>query len=235
MRWQLACLGMAGTTIRDGGLVEQAVTVAVAGQGVVPGTAEHERVLAVVRKTMGRSNIEVFRLLLDGDERRARAANAEFEQAYGLLVDDGAIEPVRGVVEAITALRESGVKVALTTGFARSTQNAVLDALGWHGLIDLALSPADAGRGRPYPDLVLVAALRLGVEDVARIAVAGDTPLDVIAGRRAGAGLVAGVLTGAADATELRAAGATTVIDSVAELPALMGVGRAAAAYPRAV
>ncbi|GIJ45658.1 putative haloacid dehalogenase-like hydrolase [Virgisporangium aliadipatigenens] len=235
MRWQLACLGMAGTTIRDGGLVEQAVTVAVAGQGVVPGTAEHERMLAVVRKTMGRSNIEVFRLLLDGDERRARAANAEFEQAYGLLVDDGAIEPVPGVVEAISTLRESGVKVALTTGFARSTQNAVLDALGWHGLIDLALSPADAGRGRPYPDLVLVAALRLGVEDVARIAVAGDTPLDVIAGRRAGAGLVAGVLTGAADATELRAAGATTVIDSVAGLPALMGVGRPAAVYPQAV
>src|SRR3954462_13393844 len=54
MRWQLACLGMAGTTIRDGGLVEQAVTVAVAGQGVVPGTAEHDRMLAVVRKTMGR-------------------------------------------------------------------------------------------------------------------------------------------------------------------------------------
>jgi len=235
MRWQLACLGMAGTTIRDGGLVEQAVTVAVAGQGVVPGTAEHERMLAVVRKTMGRSNIEVFRLLLDGDERRARAANAEFEQAYGLLLDDGAIEPVPGVVEAITVLRASGVKVALMTGFARSTQNAVLDALGWHGLIDLALSPADAGRGRPYPDLVLCAALRLGVEDVARIAVAGDTPLDVIAGRRAGAGLVAGVLTGAADRTELRTAGATAVIDSVAELPALLGVGRPTAVYPQAV
>jgi phosphoglycolate phosphatase len=235
MRWQLACLGMAGTTIRDEGLVEQAVTVAVAGQGVVPGTAEHERMLAVVRKTMGRSNIEVFRLLLDGDERRARAANAEFEQAYGLLVDDGAIEPVPGVVEAITALRASGVRVALMTGFARSTQNAVLDALGWHGLIDLALSPAEAGRGRPYPDLVLCAALRLGVEDVARIAVVGDTPLDVIAGRRAGAGLVAGVLTGAADRTELRAAGATAVLGSVAELPALLGIGRPTVVYPRAV
>jgi phosphoglycolate phosphatase len=223
MRWQLACLGMAGTTIRDDGLVAQAVTVAVAGQGVVPGTAEHERMLAVVRKTQGRSSIEVFRLLLDGNEARAQAANRTFEEAYGLLVDDGAVTPIPGAVDAIRTLRDAGVKVALTTGFARTTQNAVLDALGWHDLIDLALSPAQAGRGRPYPDLILVAALRLGVDDVRRIAVVGDTPLDVIAGRRAGAGLVAGVLTGAADRTALVDAGATQVLGSVAELPAVLG------------
>ena len=57
---------MAGTTIRDDGLVEQAFTVALAGQGVAPGTFEHERTLAWVRKTMGKSRIEVFRMLLDG-------------------------------------------------------------------------------------------------------------------------------------------------------------------------
>ena len=40
--WQLACLDMAGTTIRDDGLVEQAFTVAFAGQGVAPGTQDHQ-------------------------------------------------------------------------------------------------------------------------------------------------------------------------------------------------
>jgi phosphonatase-like hydrolase len=216
---------MAGTTIRDGGLVEQAVTVAVAGQGVVPGTAEHERMLAVVRKTMGRSYIEVFRLLLDGDERLARAAHVEFERAYGLLVDDGAIAPVAGAVDAMKIMRAAGLKVALMTGFARNTQEAVLDALGWHNLIDLALSPAEAGRGRPFPDLILGAALRLGVEDMRQIVVAGDTPLDVIAGCRAGVGLVVGVLTGAADRQSLVDAGAHEVLGSIAELPDLLGVG----------
>jgi phosphoglycolate phosphatase len=224
VRYQLVCLGMAGTTIRDDGLVTQAVTVAVAGQGVVPGTAEHERMLAVVRKTMGRSNIEVFRLLLDGDEQRAQAANATFEEAYGLLVDDGAVTPVPGAVDAIKALHTAGIKVALTTGFARSTQLAILDALGWHSLIDLALSPGEGARGRPYPDLILVAALRLGIDDVRRIAVVGDTPLDIIAGRRAGAGVVAGVLTGATDRHALVDAGASHVLASVADLPALLGV-----------
>jgi phosphoglycolate phosphatase len=224
MRWQLACLGMAGTTIRDGGLVEQAVTVAVAGQGVVPGTAEHERMLAVVRKTMGRSYIEVFRLLLDGDERLARAAQVEFERAYGLLVDDGAIAPVDGAVDAIKIMRAAGVKVALMTGFARPTQEAVLNALGWHNLIDLALSPAEVGRGRPFPDLILSAAMRLGVDDIRQVAVAGDTPLDVIAGRRAGVGLVAGVLTGAGDRQSLADAGADEILASIADLPGLLDV-----------
>src|SRR5215813_6994003 len=119
MRWQLACLDMAGTTVHDDGLVQQAFTVAVAGQGVAPGTAVYERMATVIRKTRGQSTIEVFRLLLDGDERRAQAANETFEEAYGLLVDDGAVRPIPGAAEAVRALRAAGIKVALTTGFAR--------------------------------------------------------------------------------------------------------------------
>ena len=53
---------------------------------------------------------------------------------------------------------------------------------------------------------------------------AGDTSHDMISGRRSGATVVAGVLTGAHDADRLRTAGATHVLDSLAELPALLGV-----------
>jgi phosphoglycolate phosphatase len=227
MRWQLACLDMAGTTVHDDGLVQQAFTVAVAGQGVAPGTTEYERMATVIRKTRGQSTIEVFRLLLDGDERRAQAANETFEEAYGLLVDDGAVRPIPGAVEAIKVLRAAGIKVALMTGFAPTTQEAIIDALGWRDGVDLAVAAGKAGygRGRPFPDLVLVSALRLGVDDVREIAVVGDTPLDMIAGRRAGAGLVAGVLTGAGDRPALLAAGATHIIGSIGELPALLGAG----------
>jgi phosphonatase-like hydrolase len=180
--------------------------------------------LAWVRKTMGQSRIEVFRMLLDGDERRAQAANETFEEAYRLLVDEGAVLPIPGAIEAIKALRHAGVKVALTTGFARATQEAIVSALGWWSEIELVLSPADVGRGRPFPDLVLVAAHRLGVDDVGQVAVVGDTPLDLIAGKRAGAGLLIGVLTGAGDRPALRAAGATQVIGSLGELPRLLKI-----------
>lgn len=221
----LVVLDMAGTTVADGGLVKRAFEVAAGHLGVEPGSADHAEKLAYVRATMGESKISVFRHLF-GDEAAARRANTAFETAYGELVDGGRIAPVPGAREAIEALREAGRTVVLSTGFARVTQDAILDALGWQDLVPLTLCPADAGgRGRPCPDMVLTALLRTRATDsVQGIAVAGDTSYDMLSGRRAGASVVAGVLTGAHDRAQLESAGATHVLGSVAELPALLGV-----------
>ncbi|MFI0150698.1 phosphonatase-like hydrolase [Streptomyces lydicus] len=222
---QLVVLDMAGTTVADDGLVECAFDAAARHLGVEPGSPDHTEKLTYVRATMGESKISVFRHLF-GDETTARRANSAFETAYGELVDDGRIAPVPGAREAVEALRDAGRTVVLTTGFARVTQDAILAALGWQDLVPLTLCPADAGgRGRPYPDLVLTALLRTRATDsVRRIAVAGDTSYDMLSGRRAGAPVVAGVLTGAHGRTQLESAGATHVLGSVAELPALLGV-----------
>ncbi|MGG8406692.1 HAD family hydrolase [Streptomyces sp. 12297] len=194
----LVVLDMAGTTVADGGLVEQAFSRAAERLGVTPGSADHAAKLQYVRDTMGESKISVFRHLF-GAENLAQQANTAFERAYGELVDGGLVAPLPGAREAIEKLRADGRTVVLTTGFARVTQDAILDALGWQGLADLTLCPADAGgRGRPFPDMVLAAFLRTGAaDDVRQLAVAGDTSYDMLSGRRSGAGLVAGVLTGA--------------------------------------
>ncbi|GHE61123.1 putative haloacid dehalogenase-like hydrolase [Streptomyces longispororuber] len=220
---KLAVLDMAGTTVADGGLVERAFAAAARELGVEPGSADHAAQLDHVRATMGESKISVFRHLF-GTEDRARRANAAFEKAYGELVDGGLVAPVDGAREAIEELRADGRTVVLTTGFARVTQDAILAALGWRDLADLTLCPADAGgRGRPHPDMVLAAFLRTGAADSVReVAVAGDTAYDMRSGVRAGAGVVAGVLTGAHDRTALTDAGATHVLPSVADLPALL-------------
>ncbi|MGW2934714.1 phosphonatase-like hydrolase [Streptomyces sp. NPDC001156] len=226
---RLVVLDMAGTTVADGGLVERAFAAAAAELGVRPDSADHAEKLAYVRATMGESKISVFRHLF-ADESLAQRGNAVFEKAYGDLVDEGLISEVPGARAAVEQLRADGLTVVLTTGFARVTQDAILDALGWRDLVPLTLCPADAGgRGRPYPDMVLEAFVRTRTaEDVRQVAVVGDTSYDMLSGVRAGAGLVAGVLTGAHDGTALRAAGATHVLGSVAELPALLsGVGAA--------
>ncbi len=219
---QLVALDMAGTTVADGGLVLRAFESAATTAGIETEGPRRERARRYVVDTMGQSKIEVFRALLDGDEAAAQAANRAFEIAYDALVDEADIAPIPGAVEAITALREAGIRVALTTGFSRGTQDKLLAALGWADLVDLTLAPSDAGRGRPYPDMVLAAALRLGVDAVDRIAVLGDTTSDIATGLAAGAGIVAGTLTGAHTADQLRAAGATHVVASVAEFPALV-------------
>ncbi|MEV4612053.1 phosphonatase-like hydrolase [Kitasatospora sp. NPDC049258] len=219
---RLVVLDMAGTTVADDGLVERAFDAAAAALGVESGTPEHGRMLEHVRVTMGESKISVFRHLF-GEEAKAQQANLAFEAAYHDLVDAGHCAALPGAAEAIEQLRSAGRKVVLTTGFSRSTQDRILAALGWQGIADLTLCPAEAGRGRPYPDLALTALLRTGTDSVRQIAVAGDTGYDMLTGTRAGAPVVAGVLTGAHGADRLRADGATHVLASIAELPALLG------------
>jgi phosphonatase-like hydrolase len=119
-------------------------------------------------------------------------------------------------------MRECGMQVCLATGFGRHTQNMVLESLGWMGLADLSLCPADAGRGRPYPDMILTALLALDLDDVREVAVIGDTSSDMLSGVRSGASLIAGVLTGSHSEATLRAAGASVVVDSIKQLPLLL-------------
>lgn len=217
----LVCLDMAGTTVQDGGVVVDAFRTALTDVGLEPGTAGHVDAVQYALDTMGQSKIAVFTALFDGDQVRAEAANAAFERAYAGTVERG-VRPVDGAVDSLEALRASGRKVALTTGFSPATRDAVLDALGWRGLVDLALSPADAGRGRPFPDMVLQAVLRTQTDDVRQVAVVGDTVADLLTGPRAGASVVAGVRTGTHGDADFRAVPHTHVIDSVADLPELL-------------
>ena len=213
----IACLDMAGTTVADDGSVIAAFSAAVEQFGLPEGTQGYDDALAYVRQTMGQSKIEVFRHIL-GAEDAAQQANAAFEEHYARSVRGGDVEPLPGATETFAALRAAGIKVCLATGFSPATRDALLDALGWRPLVDLVLSPADAGRGRPWPDLPLTALLRLGGGAVAELAVAGDTPSDVESGLRAGAGLVAGVLTGSSTREELEQAKAPVILDTIADL-----------------
>jgi phosphoglycolate phosphatase len=218
----LVCLDMAGTTVADDGTVERAFVTTMVEQGVEEGGPALAAGLEVVRRTMGTSKIVVFRELFDGDEERAQSANAGFERAYAAAVADAGVRALPGAEDLIDNLRHAGVAVCLTTGFSAATRDTVLDALGWHDRVDLALSPADAGRGRPWPDMVLHAVLHFEVDDVRHVAVAGDTSNDLLAGWRAGAGIVAGVLTGAHDRATLEAAPHTHVLETVAGLAPLV-------------
>jgi phosphonatase-like hydrolase len=212
---RLAVLDMAGTTVSDDGVVEHAFREAMGGSPT-------QQALDYVRSTMGQSKITVFRALCGGDEAAAQDCNRRFERAYDEAVNRGAVGPIAGAEGVIAGLRANGVQVCLTTGFSAGTRDRILDVVGWREAIDLALSPEDAGRGRPYPDMILTAVLRLEVDDVHDVAVAGDTASDLVAGTRAGAGIVAGVLSGVHTRTELEAAPHTHLIDSITDFPAIL-------------
>ena len=214
-RITVACLDMAGTTVADDGIVIAAFRGAIDDQRL-PDQAR-DRAMRIARDTMGQSKIVVFREIF-GDEDTAQRVNVAFEEHYGAAVSAGRIEPLPGAADTLKQLREADIKVCLSTGFSPVTRDAILDALGWRDLIDLALSPADVGRGRPFPDMALTALLRLGGGAVGELAVAGDTASDVESGLRAGAGVVAGVLTGTGTRADFERAGTPLILDSITDL-----------------
>ncbi len=218
---RMAALDMAGTTVADDGAVEEAFQVALDAVGLTAGDLRDDA-HSYIRRTMGQSKIAVFTELLHGDRHRAELANDTFEVAFDQAVDRGELEPIAGADAALRSLRNAGIRTCLTTGFSPATRDRIVAALGWTGAVDLVLSPVDAGRGRPWPDMILTAVLRLRVDDVAEVAVVGDTASDLLAGTRSGASIVAGVLTGAHTREELDEAPHTHIIDSVADLPELV-------------
>jgi phosphonatase-like hydrolase len=221
-RISVVCLDMAGTTVHDQGAVMAAFTAALSAENLP--VREFNAGMRYVRETMGQSKIEVFRHIL-GSEEAARRANASFESDYAAAVRKGLITAMPGAEDLFAGCRSAGIKVCLSTGFSPATRDAIIASLGWDSLVDLLLSPADAGRGRPWPDMPLTALLRLGGGAVSELAVAGDTVSDVESGLRAGAAVVAGVLSGESTREELSAVpsrtglpGTPLILDSVADL-----------------
>jgi phosphonatase-like hydrolase len=210
---ELICFDMAGTTVLDNGLVLDAFRRTI--EGLEVRGPEADAAEAYVIETMGQSKIEVFTALF-GD--RATLANEAFEHNFVESAEELGVAEIPGARSTVETLRDAGLQVALTTGFSPSTREALIDVLGWGDLFELRVSPADAGRGRPAPDMLWWCALKSHITAASSMMVVGDTASDMVAGLRAGAGYCVGVLSGNDDQERLIANGADDVIDSVVDL-----------------
>jgi phosphonatase-like hydrolase len=121
-------------------------------------------------------------------------------------------------------LKESGLKLALDTGFSRPIVNAILQRLDWSNglLLDATVASDEVARGRPHPDLIFKAMELTGVTDPRAVAKVGDTPSDLLEGTAAGCGLVIGVTNGSHTYGQLAAHPHTHLIPSLEALPLLV-------------
>ena len=128
----------------------------------------------------------------------------------------GLAHPLADLAGLFTGLRSSGRRVAVATSDDRHPTERTLAALGLTELIDAVVCADDGVAVKPAPDMVLWLCARLGTEP-GHAAIVGDSVADLEMGRRAGAGLVVGVLTGVGDARHLDPL-ADLVVASVADL-----------------
>lgn len=221
MSLEMVAFDVAGTVLNDDGLVISAFKNAFEATQPELWPTHGQQWTQYAIDTMGQSKIQVFTELL-GDVEKAQQANLAFEESYvNEIAEVGAI-PIAGAEDLFKYLRTKGIAVTLTTGFSRSTLDTLIHQLGWKNLIDLSVTPSEAGRGRPHPDMLNMSVEVLGITSPANVIVCGDTAADMQAAVAFGAGQVIGVLSGAHNEHLLHDAGATSVVNSVADLKLLI-------------
>ena len=212
----------AGTAMKEEGSVLSAYRLALTEQDIPFTDAD----LAARRGANKRAVFEELaaRVRAPGEVREvAGRALATFEGALKREYETGDVREVDGAAAAFRKLKETGVKLALSSGFERSVVDLLVRRLGWGDLFDVVLAGNDAPVGRPAPFLIYRAMMDTNTHDATTVAVAGDTPLDLQAGTNARAGWVIGVLSGAHGLETLGATAHTHILPSVASLPALFG------------
>ena len=125
-----------------------------------------------------------------------------------------------GVLEGLDALSKRGFKLACVTNKAVEFTVPLLERIGIGEFFEVAIGGEDVPHKKPAPDALLLSAARLGV-DIARGLMVGDSMNDVGAARNAGCPVVC-VPYGYNHGRDIREAHPDMVIDSIAELPALL-------------
>lgn len=218
--YKLAVFDVAGTILSDEGVVISSFEAAF--ESVVPDIWQQKRssFIDFAEKTMGQSKIEVFFALL-GDQRLATACADEFQREYLKRLDQTSLFP--GIEQLFAMLRANGIKIALNTGFNNETLSRIIEKSGLAELIDISVTPQQAGSGRPSPAMLRLSAQKLGIDDPKLVAVLGDTATDIETAKNFGAGLSIGVLTGAHNSRDFEAVGADLILDRATDaLPHLL-------------
>jgi HAD superfamily hydrolase (TIGR01509 family) len=162
------------------------------------------------RRTIGRPAVEAVPLLLGepvGPAEARRLANRK-HQHYVTLAARG-MPAVPGVAAFVDMLRARAVPLAVATSARRSDAVELLGPLGLLDRFDAIVTAEDVTRGKPDPEVYLLAARRIDAEPESCL-VFEDAIVGVHAARGAGMRVV-GVAT-AYESADLLRAGAERVI-----------------------
>jgi phosphonatase-like hydrolase len=226
MSIELVVFDMAGTTVNDEDSVSRCVQASLAEYGLSVSIEDVNRVMgipkpeAIRRLIEGSSMPDKLALRVDEIHRDFVSRSIQFYQT------DPSVHEVPGAEQTFRALKAAGMKIALNTGFDRAITRAVLDRLGWsqNPLIDTTICSDEVPRGRPHADMIRALMRRLGVHEPARVMKVGDTPADLLEGHHAGCGLIVGVTAGTHTREQLEPFPHTHLINTVLELPRLLGL-----------
>jgi HAD superfamily hydrolase (TIGR01509 family) len=128
-------------------------------------------------------------------------------------------KPVSGAKEFLRECKKRKLRVAIASSAFGGYVNEMVEKIGLKEFFKVVVCAGDAKRGKPFPDLFLLAAEKLGVEP-SKCLVVEDAVYGVIAAKRAGM-KCAGITTTTSQ-KELKKAGADLVFSNYGKLPKLI-------------
>jgi phosphonatase-like hydrolase len=212
---ELAVFDLAGTTVHDDHAVVGCLVDALGAAGFTVAPEAANALMGIPKP------LAVRQLAPEIDDSLADSVHEDFRRRMiAHYASSPEIREIEGTSEAFARLRAAGIRVAVDTGFDRSTVDVLLPRMGWS--IDGSITSDEVERGRPYPDMVLALMARFGVEDPSLVAKIGDTPSDLGEGTAAGCGFVIGVTEGTHTFAQLVGHPHTHLVGSVRDVPSLV-------------
>jgi len=147
----------------------------------------------------GKRNRDIFPILFGrGLTDETLAAYAQEKEATYRELSRGRLQPVRGLRELLDVLARLKIGAAVATSAPDANVIHTLRELGLEGAFAAIAKSDELPHGKPFPDVFLAAAERLGV-DPHRCIAFEDAPIGIEAARRAGMTCVASTTTFSAE------------------------------------
>jgi phosphoglycolate phosphatase len=206
----------------DGTLVDGQAAVCEAMESAFAAAGLPQPDRSQVRRTVGLSLAQAVRTLApDAAPERQQAAVEAYKTAFRTAREQDRIEEplYDGLADLLSALRDEGWHLAVATGKSDRGLAACLSAHRIDHLF-VSLQTADRHPSKPHPAMLEAALAEAGAAPHEAVMI-GDTSFDMAMARAAGVRAI-GVAWGYHTTKELRAAGATAVAATMAELKGLL-------------
>ena len=219
MQIQCVVFDMAGTTVNEDNIVYKTLQAAL-NHFNVPVDLNH-----VLLYGAGKEKFQAIKDIISNspytlDETGQLEAFNYFLAQLDIAYLNFDVTPMPGAEQVFAALKQSGIKVVLNTGYNRATAENLLGKLGWaeEQQIDLLVTASDVLHNRPMPDMIFYAKNKLHIEDAKHMVKIGDSCIDIEEGKNAGCLLNIGITTGAQTEIQLMEAKPDYIVHSLTEI-----------------
>ena len=215
---RMVVFDMAGTTVDEDNVVYKTLQRAINDHGF------HFTLEEVLAAGAGKEKSQAIKSVLQLSLTEANVLSDTIYQHFNILLQEAYqylnVRPQPNALEIFEILKRQKILIILNTGYNLETASSLIEKLGWEQgtQYDALITASDSPKGRPAPDMILLAMQKFKIHTPAEVIKVGDSIIDIEEGKNAGCALSVGITTGAHTYGQLLSAGPDYIISNLLEL-----------------